>query len=72
MANYDWYGGHTDLDEWWVRIWTDYVTTYGVDGFRLDVDMYRPDLWSRVRQAAVAANHPIVLFESVTRRTGID
>jgi len=42
--------GHADLDDWWVRVWSDYVTHYDVDGFRLDVDIYRPDLWSRVRR----------------------
>jgi len=63
MSDFDWSGGHTDLDDWWVKIWTDYVTKYGVDGFRLDVAIYRPDLWERVRQNAAAAGHPIVIFE---------
>jgi hypothetical protein len=62
MVDYDWRGGHTDLDDWWVQIWTDYVTRYGVDGFRLDVDIYRPDLWSRIRQNAARAGHPIAIF----------
>jgi len=63
MADYDWKGGHTDLDDWWVKIWTDYVTGYGIDGFRLDVDIYRPDLWARIRQNAAAAGHAILIFE---------
>lgn len=63
MIDFDWYGGHTDLDDWWVKIWTGYVVKYGVDGFRLDVAIYRPDLWVRVRQNAAAAGHPIVIFE---------
>lgn len=63
MSDFDWSGGHTDLDDWWVKIWTDYVTKYGVDGFRLDVAIYRPDLWERVRQNAAAAGHPIAIFE---------
>lgn len=62
MMEYDWYGGHTDLDDWWVQIWTDYVIRYGVDGFRLDVDMQRTDLWSRIRQNATAAGRSIVIF----------
>src|SRR5208337_3884900 len=52
----------TDLDDWWVKVWTGYVANYGIDGFRLDVDMYRPDLWSRIRQNAAALGHPIVIF----------
>ncbi len=63
MTDYDWYGGHTDLDDWWVKIYTEYVTKYGVDGFRLDVAIFRPDLWERIRQNAAAAGHEIVIFE---------
>jgi len=63
MTDYDWAGGHTDLDNWWVEVWTNYVTEYGVDGFRLDFRIFRPDLWERIRQNAAAAGHEIVLFE---------
>ncbi len=62
MTDYDWYGGHTDLDDWWVKVWSNYVTKYGVDGYRLDVAIFRPDLWERIRQNA-AAGHEIVIFE---------
>ena len=30
---------------------------------RLDVNLFRPDLWERVRQYAASIGHPIVLFE---------
>jgi glycosidase len=63
MTDFDWYGGHADLDEWWVKTHTDYVTQYGVDGYRLDVDMYRPDLWNKIKENAVQAGHPIVVFD---------
>jgi Alpha amylase, catalytic domain len=63
MIDYDWYGGHTDLDDWWVKVWSNYVTEYGVDGFRLDVTIFRPDLWERIRQNAAKAGHEIVIFE---------
>lgn len=65
MTDFDWYGGHTDLDNWWVKTYTDYVTKFGVDGFRLDVGIYRPDLWYRIKENAVAAGHPIVVFGEV-------
>ncbi|MDR3792829.1 MAG: alpha-amylase family glycosyl hydrolase [Terracidiphilus sp.] len=65
MTDFDWTGGHTDLDDWWVKIYSDFVTAYGVDGYRLDVDIYRPDLWERIRQNATAAGHPIVIWEEV-------
>jgi hypothetical protein len=63
MTDFDWAGGHTDLDDWWVKIYTNFVTVYGVDGYRLDVNIYRPDLWERVRRNAAAAGHPIVIWE---------
>ncbi len=63
LPDFDWYGGHTDLDDWWVNIWNDYVKKFKVDGFRLDVNLFRPDLWERVRQYAASIGHPIVLFE---------
>jgi len=61
MLEYDWFGGHTDLDDWWVRVWTGYVTRYGVDGFRLDLGTMRPDLWARIRKNVADAGHPIVM-----------
>lgn len=63
MTDFDWNGGHTDLDDWWVKIYTEFVTIYGVDGYRLDLNIYRPDLWERVRRNAAAAGHPIVIWE---------
>ena len=62
MVDYDWYGGHDDLDKWWVDIWTKYVVKYGIDGFRLDVAVYRPDLWNQIRENAFNAGHPIILM----------
>lgn len=62
MSDYDWFGGHQDLDDWWVKTHTDYVTKYGVDGYRLDLRMYRPDLWNRIKENAAQAGHPIVVF----------
>ena len=63
MTDFDWDGGHTALDNWWIEIYTNFVTVYGVDGYRLDVDIFRPDLWERIRQNAAAAGHPIVIWE---------
>jgi len=66
MTDFDWTGGHTELDDWWVNIYSDFVTKYGVDGFRLDVDIYRPDLWERIRRNAAASGHPIVIWEETS------
>ena len=65
MTDFDWTGGHSDLDDWWVKIYTNFVTRYHVDGYRLDVNIYRPDLWERIRQNAAAAGHPIVIWEEM-------
>lgn len=65
MTDFDWTGGHTDLDNWWVKLYTAFVVNYGVDGYRLDVNIQRPDLWERIRQNAAAAGHPIVIWEEV-------
>jgi glycosidase len=62
MTDFDWKGNHKDLDDWWINLWTYYVIKYGVDGFRLDVDIYRPDLWIRIKQNALNAGHPIVVW----------
>ena len=63
MTDYDWFGNHKDLDDWWVKTHTDYVVKYGVDGFRLDLWMYRPELWNRIKDYAIGAGHPIVVFQ---------
>ena len=62
MIDYDWNGGHRDLDEWWVKTFVDYVLKYGVDGYRLDVDIFRPDLWKDIKNQCAEAGHPIVVF----------
>lgn len=65
MTDYDWYGGHTDLDDWWVKVWSNYVTEYGVDGYRIDTAILRPDLWKRIRENAATAGHEIAIFDEV-------
>ena len=62
MTDYHWAARIPELDNWWVDLWTRCVTEDGVDGFRLDVDIYRWDLWKRIRENAAAAGHPIVVF----------
>lgn len=62
MVDYDWFGKHNDLDKWWVDLHTKYVTSFGVDGYRLDVDIFRPDLWKQIKENCANANHPIVVW----------
>lgn len=63
MTDFDWDGGHKDLDDWWVKTFTDYVVKDGVDGFRLDVAIYRTDLWKRIQQNAREQGHAIVVIQ---------
>ncbi len=63
MTDYDWKGNHKDLDAWWVKTWTDYVLKYDVDGFRLDVSIYRPDLWKRIKEECAQARKPIFVLD---------
>lgn len=62
MTDFDWYGDHPDLDQWWKDTWIRYVTDFGIDGYRLDVSMYRPDLWWQIKQACKQKGREIVIF----------
>lgn len=62
MVDFDWHGGHEDLDEWWVAVWKKYVLEFGVDGYRLDVATYRPDLWKRIRKECEEKGKEIVII----------
>lgn len=61
MKDYDWYGGHKDLDEWWVDTWLWYIREFGIDGYRLDVAHYRSDLWAVIRRKAEQAGKEIMI-----------
>lgn len=61
MKDYDWYGGHKDLDQWWVDTWLWYVKEFGIDGYRLDVAHYRSDLWALIRKKAVQSGKQIMI-----------
>ncbi len=62
MRDFDWYGGHKDLDEWWVNLWLWYVEEFGIDGYRLDVAHYRNDLWALVRKKAAQKGKKLVII----------
>jgi len=62
MTDYDWKGGHKDLDNWWIKTWTDYALKYNIDGFRLDVSISRPDLWKQIKLICAQAGRPIIVL----------
>jgi hypothetical protein len=65
MTDYDWAGRHAELDRWWIDTWVRYAVEDGVDGYRLDVAMYRPDLWAEIKRRADAEGHPVVVFHEL-------
>lgn len=62
MKDYDWYGGHKDLEQWWVDTWLWYIREFGIDGYRLDVAHYRSDLWALIRKEADKAGKRIMII----------
>lgn len=62
MSDFDWYGGHADLDAWWVDTWLRYIKEFGVDGYRLDVAHYRNDLWALIRKKAAEFGKKIIII----------
>jgi len=62
MVDYDWKGNHPDLDHWWVKTFTDYTLQCNIDGYRLDVAIFRPDLWKKIKSGCEAAGHQIVVW----------
>jgi len=62
MTDYDWDGDHPDLDKWWIDMWTKAVLDWGVDGFRCDCGLHRPDLWLKVKQRCAEAGKPIFIL----------
>jgi hypothetical protein len=62
MTDYDWHNPHPDLDEWWVEMWTNFVLEYGIDGFRCDCGLHRPDLWLEIKRRCAAAGKPIFIL----------
>jgi glycosidase len=65
MTDYDWNGQHADLDKWWIKTHTDYVKQCGIDGYRLDVAIYRIDLWKQIKKECANFGHPIVVWSEL-------
>ena len=72
MTDYDWEGDHPDLDEWWIQIWTRAVLEWGVDGFRCDMGLHRPDLWQEIRRRCAEAGKEIFILGESGRETVSD
>jgi len=62
MVDYCWQEAPKELDEWWVDLWTRMVLETGIDGFRCDISLQRPDLWAEVKRRCAAAGRPVFLL----------
>ena len=61
--------GMTDYDyqnpgfrDWWVDLWVSYVRRFGVDGFRVDIDMRDPELWDTIAARCAESGHEILVM----------
>jgi len=51
-----------EWEEWWVGLWVDMALKHGVDGFRLDCNAKRPDLWREIKKKCAAHGVEIHIF----------
>lgn len=60
MTDYDY--GNPEFRDWWVDLWVGYVLRYGIDGFRVDIDLRDPELWDRIAARCAEAGHEILVM----------
>lgn len=62
MPQFDW--NNTDLRTWYINGCRDWVTTYGIDGYRCDLEPHITlySLWNSVRTACNNAGKEVVIF----------
>jgi hypothetical protein len=65
MKDFDFDARIPELDNWWVDMWTRYIVEDGVDGYRIDLGMRRPDLWARIRANAARAGRSIIIMNEL-------
>lgn len=60
----DFVGGYdqTDLDDWAVSIWNNYIVNFGIDGLRIDLGSTRFDLWARIKENANHAGRDLIIM----------
>jgi hypothetical protein len=60
MADYDY--TNPGFRDWWVRVWSRYATEFGVDGFRIDVDIADITVWDEIVTGLHAMGKEVVVF----------
>ena len=66
MVDYNY--SNPEFLQWWAGVWVDYVLTYGVDGFRIDIaePQWWP-VWDNITQATAAAGREIAVWGEGSR-----
>jgi hypothetical protein len=72
MVDFDFDLHDPELDKWWVDMWTRYVLEFGVDGYRIDLGMRRPDLYAQVRENAAHAGREIIFINELNYVGALD
>ena len=60
MSDYDY--TNPEFREWWVDLWVSYVLRYGVDGFRVDIDLGDAEVWDAIAAKCSNAGHDILVM----------
>jgi hypothetical protein len=66
MIDYKWKNAPEGLLVWWEKLWTDMVLKYGVDGFRLDCNARRPEIWRKIKKTCKKKNIDVTIFNEST------
>jgi hypothetical protein len=56
-----------EFREWWVDLWVSYVRRFGVDGFRVDIDLRDAELWDTIAQRCAEAGHEVLVMPELGR-----
>lgn len=60
MADYNY--SHPDFRRWWVGVWTTWALDFGVDGFRVDVDLADESIWDEIVSGLRSLGKDVVVF----------
>lgn len=76
--NPDWFSGgswgmtdynysHPGFREWWVGLWERYAIEFGIDGFRIDVNMVDPTIWDEIQERIESRGKRVAIFPEIER-----
>jgi Alpha amylase, catalytic domain len=60
MTDYDY--ENDEFRNWWVDLWVSYVEQFGIDGFRVDIDLRDAELWDQITRRCAAIGHEVLVM----------